>query len=41
MFSMVGITDRVGGSATNRLLGTGKQGRAVVRKEAKGPRLGG
>ena len=36
MFSMIGITDRVGGSAAHRLLGMGKQVRAVVRDVAKG-----
>ena len=36
MFSIVGITGRVGGGAASRLLELGKQVRAVVRDEAKG-----
>ena len=36
MFSIIGITGRVGGGAANHLLGLGKQVRAVVRDEAKG-----
>src|ERR1700689_4291148 len=36
MFSIIGITGRVGGGAASRLLGMGKQVRAVVRDEAKG-----
>lgn len=36
MFSIIGITGRVGGGAASRLLGLGKQVRAVVRDEAKG-----
>ena len=36
MFSIVGITGRVGGGAARCLLGMGKQVRAVVRDEAKG-----
>src|ERR1700722_2764498 len=36
MFSIIGITGRVGGGAASRLLGLGKQVRAIVRDEAKG-----
>ncbi len=36
MFSIIGITGRVGGGAASHLLGLGKQVRAVVRDEAKG-----
>jgi NAD(P)H-binding len=36
MFSIIGITGRVGGSAASRLLEMGKQVRTVVRDEAKG-----
>ena len=36
MFSMIGITDRVGGGAAHRLFGMVKQVRAVVRDQAKG-----
>jgi uncharacterized protein YbjT (DUF2867 family) len=36
MCSIIGITGRVGGGAASRLLGMGKQVRAVVRDEAKG-----
>ena len=36
MFSIIGITGRVGGGAASRLLELGKQVRAVVRDEAKG-----
>jgi uncharacterized protein YbjT (DUF2867 family) len=36
MFSIIGITGRVGGGAASHLLGMGKQVRAVVRGEAKG-----
>jgi uncharacterized protein YbjT (DUF2867 family) len=36
MYSIIGITGRVGGGAASRLLGMGKQVRAVVRDEAKG-----
>jgi uncharacterized protein YbjT (DUF2867 family) len=36
MFSIIGITGRVGGGAASRLLEMGKQVRAVVRDEAKG-----
>ena len=36
MFSITGITGRVGGGAASHLLGMGKQVRAVVRDEAKG-----
>jgi uncharacterized protein YbjT (DUF2867 family) len=36
MFSIIGITGRVGGGAACHLLGMGKQVRAVVRDEAKG-----
>jgi uncharacterized protein YbjT (DUF2867 family) len=36
MFSIIGITGRVGGGAASHLLGMGKQVRAVVRDEAKG-----
>jgi uncharacterized protein YbjT (DUF2867 family) len=36
MFSIIGITGRVGGGAANHLLGMGKQVRAIVRDEAKG-----
>ena len=36
MFSIIGITGRVGGGAASSLLGMGKQVRAVVRDEAKG-----
>ena len=35
MFSIVGITGRVGGDGASRLLGMGKQVRAVVRDEAQ------
>src|ERR1700683_503771 len=36
MFSIIGISGRVGGGTASRLLGMGKQVRAVVRDEAKG-----
>jgi uncharacterized protein YbjT (DUF2867 family) len=36
MFSIIGITGRVGGGAAGLLLGMGKQVRAVVRDEARG-----
>ena len=36
MFSIIGVTGRVGGSAASRLLEMSKQVRAVVRDEAKG-----
>ena len=36
MFSIIGITGRVGGGAASRLLGMGKQVRVVVRDEAEG-----
>src|SRR5260370_34362610 len=36
MFSIIGITGRVGGGVASRLLGMGRQVRAVVRDEAKG-----
>ena len=36
MFSIIGITGRVGGGAANHLLGMGKQVRAVVRDEPRG-----
>ncbi len=36
MFSIIGITGRVGGGAASLLLGMGKQVRAVVRDEARG-----
>lgn len=36
MFSIIGITGRVGGGAATRLLEMGKQVRAIVRDEAKG-----
>ena len=36
MFSIIGITGRVGGGAASRLLGLGTKVRAVVRDEAKG-----
>ena len=36
MFSIIGITGRVGGGAASRLLGLGKQVRAVVRDQTKG-----
>jgi NAD(P)H dehydrogenase (quinone) len=35
MFSIIGMTGRVGGGAASRLLGMGKQVRAVVRDEAR------